>query len=175
MQNMRNLHHSKFLHYGMYLDPLFFLCCSALCCSPENMNMPSPAPLPCCFHLGREGRKLPYSLDFMPIRFSHKYGKGGGGAYNWIMVISLIYTPPFLAVERSRETAREESYIIIYLSHLHIWQSQREIGPAVSALTGIYRPWGTNSISSPHPSYWISNYQYQTVVACVRHQQSILN
>ena len=24
----------------------------------------------------------------------------GGGGYNWVMVISLVYTPPFLAVER---------------------------------------------------------------------------
>ena len=30
---------------------------------------------------------------FLLVRFSYKYG---GGAYNWICVISLIYTPPFL-------------------------------------------------------------------------------
>ena len=52
--------------------------------------------------------KLPYSFHIMPtppflsIRFSYKYGGG------LIMVISLIYTTPFLAMERKRETAMEE-------------------------------------------------------------------
>ena len=51
-----------------------------------------------------------YSLDITPplpfllIRFSFKYGE----AYNWIMVISLVYMPPFLAVEHARETALAE-------------------------------------------------------------------
>ena len=45
---------------------------------------------------------LPYSLEitppFMLVRFSYKDGGGEGGvggAYNWIRVISLVYTPPF--------------------------------------------------------------------------------
>ena len=47
---------------------------------------------------------------FLLTRFSYKYG---GGAYNWIMVISLAYTPTFLAVERARETAMAELSVTI--------------------------------------------------------------
>ena len=40
---------------------------------------------------------------FLPITFSYKYGGG-----RLIMVISLIYMPPFLAMECKRETAMAE-------------------------------------------------------------------
>ena len=49
---------------------------------------------------------------FLPIRFSYKYG----GAYNLIMVISLVYTPPFSAVEHARETAMAEWSVTISCS-----------------------------------------------------------
>ena len=55
--------------------------------------------------------QIPYSLDimlpFLPIRFSYKYGGG------LIIVVSLIYMPPFLAVECARETAMAELSVTI--------------------------------------------------------------
>ena len=65
--------------------------------------------------------KVLYSLDIIPPSplcwwdLTTSLGEGGG-AYNWIMVISLVYTLPFLAVERMRKTTMAELSITVSCS-----------------------------------------------------------